>query len=333
MALPVKELLFFLKMLENNKITELESTALSIIRVFAMVLIVLCHIAQCYDLQAAWLLNVGVQIFFFMSGFLYGKLNLPSSPFAFYKKRLVKLYFPYIIWVTLIVCVYAVFNLYKPNKWQLVLYFFNLQWFSTPIDGLNHLWFLTVLMVGYLMTPWVKRIHERYPLFCILAFVICCVIEFVIIKKFYSFFAWVALYFAGMLYGAYNSKKLSNVVLLVTGVFLIVMGMLFKMDWLNRIEYRYHNIWLHWALGLFLFALFYRIIPLIIKSDKENVALKHLDQISYEVYLTHHPLILGPLSMMFITRYVLLNVLLMLMAVYALSRALHYVSSFTNKLL
>lgn len=320
-------------MLEKNKITQSESTALSIIRVFAMVLIVLCHIAQCYDMQLAWLLNVGVQIFFFMSGFLYGKLDLPSSPFAFYKKRFVKVYLPYFVWVTLVVCVYAIFNLYQPNKWQLVLYLFNLQWFSTPIDGLNHLWFLTVLMVGYLLTPWVKRILKKYPLFCVLAFVIGCFIEFVVVKKFYSLFAWVALYFAGMLYGAFDSKKLSNVILLVAGVFLIVMGVLFKTDWLTQSEYRYHSIWLHWALGLFLFVFLYRVLSQLIKSDKKFIALKHWDQISYEVYLTHHPLILGPLSMMFITRYALVNIMLMLMAVYVLSRALQYVSSFTNKLL
>lgn len=320
-------------MLENNRITRSESTALSIIRVFAMVLIVLCHIAQCYDMQVAWLLNVGVQIFFFMSGFLYGKLDLPSSPFAFFKKRFVKVYLPYFVWVTLIVCVYVLFNLYKPNKWQLVLYLFNLQWFATPIDGLNHLWFLTVLMVGYLLTPWAKRIHKKHPPFCVLAFVICCVIEFVVIKKFYSFFAWLALYFSGMLYGKYYSKKLSNVVLLVAAVILMAMGMSFKMDWLTQIEYRCHAIWVHWVLGLFLFASLFRALSQINKSDKNFVALKHWDQISYEVYLTHHPLILGPLSMMFITRYGLLNVLLMLMAVYVLSRALQYVSSFTNKLL
>lgn len=320
-------------MLENNRITQSESTALSIIRVFAMVLIVLCHIAQCYDMKVAWLLNVGVQIFFFMSGFLYGKLELPSSPFAFYKKRFVKVYLPYFVWVTLIVSVYVLFNLYKPNKWQIVLYLFNLQWFVTPIDGLNHLWFLTVLMVGYLLTPWVKRIQIKYPLFCVLAFVICCAIEFVIVKKFYSFFAWVALYFAGMLYGLFDSKKLSNVVILVAGAFLILMGMSFKIDWLTQTEYRYHSIWLHWVLGLFLFVVLYRVLLRLIKSDKKHVALKHWDQISYEVYLTHHPLILGPLSLMFLTRYSLMNVLLMLMAVYVLSRALHYVSSFTKNLL
>lgn len=153
-----------------------------------MMLIVSCHIAQCYDLRIAWFLNVGVQIFFFMSGFLYGKVNLPSPPFVFYKKRFLKVYLPYFVWVVLIVSIYLLFHLYKPRVFQMVLYLLNLQWFSTPIDGLNHLWFLTVLMVGYLLTPWVKKTLKETPLLFILAFLICCVVEFIIVKKFYSFF-------------------------------------------------------------------------------------------------------------------------------------------------
>lgn len=317
-------------MLEKAGISKSESIALSLIRVFAMLLIVSCHIAQCYELQIAWLLNVGVQIFFFMSGFLYGRLETPA--FVFYKKRFVKVYVPFLIWTALVVGVYAVFHLYQPSFWQLVLYLFNLQWFSQPIDGLNHLWFLTVLMVGYLLTPWVKRIHKKYPILCIVAFVICCIIEFVLVKKFYSFFAWVALYFAGMLFGCYYSKKTSNLVLVVSVAVLIVLGFLFDPGWLTQTgDYRYHTIWLHWVLGLFLFALLFRILPYLIKAEKKYAAIMHVDNISYEVYLTHHPLILGPLSMMFITQYSLVNILLILIAVYILSSLLHYISSIIQK--
>lgn len=298
-----------------------------------MALIVSCHIAQCYDLKMAWILNVGVQIFFFMSGFLYGKLDLPSSPFVFYKKRFVKVYLPYLFWVVLIVGVYAIFHLYKPSIWQMVLYFFNLQWFSTPIDGLNHLWFLTVLMVGYLLTPWAKKLLKRKPSIFILVFLIGCVVEFLIVKKFYSFFAWVALYVAGLLYGNYYSKKMSNIVLVVSAAVLIVKGVLFGLGWLTQAEDRYFNIWMHWMLGLFLFVLLFRILPHLVKPEKKHSVVTHVDKISYEVYLTHHPLILGPLSMMFVTRYSLMNILLMLIAVYVLSRFLHYISSLTQKLL
>lgn len=318
---------------EKDKISQSESIALSMVRVFAMALIVSCHVAQCYDLQIAWILNVGVQMFFFMSGFLYGKVDIPSSPFAFYKKRFVKVYLPYLFWVVLVVSVYAIFHLYKPNFWQMVLYLFNLQWFSTPIDGLNHLWFLTVLMVGYLLTPWVKRLLKKTPLIFISVFLICCVVEFLIVKKFYSFFAWVALYFMGLLYGSFYSKKLSNIVLAVSAVILIGLGTLYVSDRLALVDYRYFNIWLHWMLGLFLFVLLFRVLPHLVKSDKKYAAVLHFDHISYEVYLTHHPLILGPLSMMFITDSSWLNILLMLVAVYILSRILNLVSSFAKKVI
>lgn len=327
------ESLIFWEMSEEDTITKSESIALSMIRVFAMALIVSCHVAQCYELQIAWMLNVGVQIFFFMSGFLYGRLDTKASPAVFYKKRFVKVYLPYLIWAALIVCVYLIFHLYKPNVWQIVLYLFNLQWFSTPIDGLNHLWFLTVLMVGYLLTPWIKKLLKTKPVIIIAVFVLCCLVEFLLVKKFYSFFAWVALYFTGLLYGSFYSKKLSNIVLIVSVVILIGLGMLYVSDRLALVDYRYFNIWLHWMLGLFLFVILFRILPHLIKPNKKYAAVLHFDHISYEVYLTHHPLILGPLSMMFITHYSCVNILLMLVAVYILSRLLHCISSFTQKLL
>ena len=174
-----------------------------------MTLIVLCHIAQCFDLRIAYLLNVGVQVFFFMSGFLYGRLEITGFPFDFYKKRFVKVFLPYYIFLAIVIVVYALFKLYKFDAQQILLYLLNLQWFSTPIDGLNHLWFLTVLMVGYLLTPWAKRLLDKHPVWFTLVFVVCCVAEFALVEKFYSFCAWVALYFAGMLFGRYFSKKTS----------------------------------------------------------------------------------------------------------------------------
>lgn len=309
-----------------------ESKALSVIRIVAMALIVMCHIAQCYGLKSAWLLNVGVQVFFFMSGFLYGKLSLPISPFGFYKKRFVKLYFPFIVWVAIVVCIYLLFYLYQPTIRQLVLYLFNLQWFATPIEGLNHLWFLTVLMICYLLTPWTKKLHEKNPVLFVMMYLAFCFAEFVLVRKFYSFCAWVALYFAGMLFGLYYSKKISNLVLLMSSIALGVLVVLFKPEWLTQYAFRYHTIWLHWIMGVFLFVALYRFLPQLIKQEKKNLLVEHFDKISYEVYLVHHPLILGPLSMMFITKYCWLNILMVLVATYTISRILHYVCSFTKRI-
>ena len=51
--------------LESN-----QSKAIIIIRVISTLAIVLCHIFQGLGNELAWWLNIGVQIFLFMSGFL-----------------------------------------------------------------------------------------------------------------------------------------------------------------------------------------------------------------------------------------------------------------------
>ena len=285
-----------------------------------MMLIVACHIAQCYGLKIAFLLNVGVQLFFFLSGFLYGKLDQPKSSFEFYWKRFFKVYLPYIIWVFLIIVVYTVFGLYRVSLKQIVLYLLNLQWFVTPIEGLNHLWFLTVLMICYLMTPWVKKLLVKRPALFVAFFMACCIVEFLFVKKFYSIVAWVALYLTGMLFGTYYSKTFSSVVMLVSAMALTVLSVRFSPDMLANEAFREYSIWLHWILGLFLFVTLFHWLPILLDPQKQHCCILHLDKLSYEVYLIHHPLIMGPLSLLFMTKYCWLNIIIVLFVVYVLAR-------------
>ena len=299
------------------------------VRVFAMTLIISCHIAQCYNLQIAYILNVGVQIFFFMSGFLYGKQEQMPSVKEFYLKRFVRVYIPYFVLLAIILAVYAIFNLISFSLKQVLFYLLSLQWFVAPIDGLNHLWFLTVLMIGYLLTPWIKRFMDKAPIVCALLFVCCCVVEFVFLKKFYSLSAWLTLYLFGLFYGKYHSKTVSIIALVASSIALIVLCLFFEPSNLTSFEARHYMIWLHWTMGVFLFVLLYYVLPLLVGGGRFE-GIKHLDKISYEVYLIHHPLILGPLSLMFVTKYAGLNIALMLVLVYLLARALHYICSFAR---
>ena len=195
------------------------------------------------------------------------------------------------------------------------------------------MWFLTVLLVSYLLTPWVKKLHNKKPFLFIFVFALFCIVEFILVRKFYSFCAWVALYFAGMLFGMYYSKRTLNLSLIIGAIALVVLLLWYKSDLLIQYEFRHYAIWLHWILGSFLFVVLFRLLPLVVKPNKEHLLLKHLDSVSYEVYLIHHPLILGPLSIMSLTSYVWLNILLLLGVVYVLSRLFHYVSSFSKTLI
>lgn len=297
-----------------------------------MTLIIACHIAQCYHLQVAYLLNVGVQIFFFMSGFLYGKQEQMPSIKGFYLKRFVRVYIPYFVLLAIILAVYAVFSLTSFSLKQVLFYLLSLQWFVAPIEGLNHLWFLTVLMFGYLMTPWIKKVMDKAPVACALLFVCCCVVEFVFLKKFYSLSAWLTLYLLGLFYGKYHSKTVSLIALVASSIALIVLCLFFEPSRLTSFEDRHYMIWLHWTLGVFLFVILYYVLPSLVDDSKHFDVVRHLDNISYEVYLIHHPLILGPLSIMFVTKVAGLNIVLMLVATYLLARALNYICSFTKTL-
>ena len=105
-----------------------QSNAISIIRVMAMILIVSCHITQGYDQQIAFILNVGVQIFFLLSGFLYGKIAITSIA-SFVKKRFVKVYIPFIVVVLCSVAIYSIFQITVISTKSVLLYLLDIQGF------------------------------------------------------------------------------------------------------------------------------------------------------------------------------------------------------------
>ena len=115
-------------------ITKAQSISLSVIRVLSMCLIVACHITQKYDMPIAFLLNIGVQIFFFTSGFLYGKLEITSIK-DFIKKRFTKVYIPYFLVILLLISGYTIFSIESISIKQIIFYLLNIQLFTNPIGG------------------------------------------------------------------------------------------------------------------------------------------------------------------------------------------------------
>lgn len=69
------------------------------LRVCAMLMIVGCHIMIVspyrFGTAAALLLNVGVEIFFMISGYLYGQREIPGKYTQWYAKRFLRLAPPY----------------------------------------------------------------------------------------------------------------------------------------------------------------------------------------------------------------------------------------------
>lgn len=69
---------------------------LSCIRLIATIMIISCHILQGLDLEAAFWVNLGVQIFFILSGYLYSRKKITNVK-DFYYKQYIKIIAPYLL--------------------------------------------------------------------------------------------------------------------------------------------------------------------------------------------------------------------------------------------
>ena len=149
--------------------------------------------------------------------------------------------------------------------------------------------------------------------------------EFLFVKKFYGLFAWLTLYVFGLIFGSFYSEKFSNIVLASSAVVLIVLGFGFNIELLESVESKEYAVWTKWFLGVFLFSVLFRCLSKISIPKPKFDLVSHLDKLSYDIYLIHHPLILGPLSVMYISRYSYLNIIIVLLSAYLLSLLFHLV--------
>ena len=78
---------------------------------------------------------------------------------------------------------------------------FNIQGLvGDEIEGLNHLWFLSVLMICYFITPIAQKILKYTSIWFAVLWIIVSAVEFGFVQKMQSVAAWVLLYLFGMLW-------------------------------------------------------------------------------------------------------------------------------------
>lgn len=111
----------------NTKfISKQESSLLSLLRILATGSIIVCHILQTLDNRWAYIFNVGVQVFFVLSGYLYGHKTITGWG-SWLKGRFQKLYIPFIIAVLFFMVFYLITGMYEVTPKILLVYVLNLQ--------------------------------------------------------------------------------------------------------------------------------------------------------------------------------------------------------------
>lgn len=136
----------------------MKNVSISIARVSAMFLIIFCHYSSWIGLEwLASVFNVGVQIFFLISGYLYSNKEI-YNPATFLWKRWIKVCLPALI----LSAILSVFETIAKSDAKYLVYFvqylFNIQgigtfydkWYIQFVYGTAHLWFLTAIMTNYI---------------------------------------------------------------------------------------------------------------------------------------------------------------------------------------
>ena len=303
---------------KSGIMTENESISFKWIRTFAMLSIVLCHLFEGYHDVGFHIFNVGVQVFLVMSGYLYGCKNIIDWH-DWAKKRIKKIYFPYVVYLLVVIPLFALFHEDSLNWKSVPVYFANLQGIIflgsqsgfTKIIGLNHVWFLTAIMFAYFSTPFLQKIkkYSNLTLFGLLAFVACAYLALPSWRYFFAL-SWIYLYAIGYLFANLGEKwKMFYLVLFV--VALMYACIVFPWENVGCFDTKIYRL-IHDLEGIFVVLVGVWLLKLK-KTLKLPRFVSFLDKYSYPVFLVHYIIMSGPFSMSYITPYVSLNIVIMLL--------------------
>lgn len=165
--------------MEQNQLLKKNFLSISIIRLFCPTMIFIYHVLVGYtNIDDNFrFLYYAVQIFLFISGFLYGGKNVLNVK-SFYNKTAKRILLPLLVAVIIFVCSLGVFKLFGINipidvKYQT----------GTTLYVFSHLWYVYAIMLCYLFTPFIhalfydSKINKKLAL-CII--VIACIINLII---------------------------------------------------------------------------------------------------------------------------------------------------------
>ena len=292
----------------NIEISKNESNAISIVRILAMLSIVICHFFQAYDNYLAYRFNIGVQVFFVLSGYLYGHKFI-NNWFSWFLGRFKKLYIPCFIY-----CLVASTILIAITNES-----FSIKHYVTisALNGIDHLWFMKAIFLCYLTTP-LLQFFRKWPLHIYIVLIVFGAVEFGYFRIHIDLFSWVWLYAIGYYFPLLNNICKKTISLIFVS-FSIAISLKMTLGFDGRLIV---ELW-HYITGA---ALCLLLIPFLTKfvDVKNNDWIKSIDQYSFYIYITHHIYLIGPLSfVLFIPNkivLILVVILLIIISTYLLKK-------------
>ena len=337
--------------MKTNETLRDKDYSISCVRFIAMCFIVVCHMMQRDDFASdingahigwAFWFNIGVQMFLFISGLLYGKKESIDTV-SFFKRAFPKIlvdYFVFIIAMLIAIWISPSYNIGVDGAFKLLT-------FSGTVPGLGHLWFVPTILFCYLLTPVfseiVKAIDKRSDTRFWIEMVLFLVIVQAILMLFFKSFtpAWIVCYVIGMMYsriirrGPRNRTVFDAVVILMC---LLIVPIQFRIDYWPHGElpslfaalYSTFTNYGHVFLGIAAVILIRYIYEKMENKANHHPFLNWSDKFSYDVYLVHHVFVKSAFACVeyISNRFFALPVAVLLTVVSA--TVLYYVSDFVR---
>lgn len=331
----------------NSRISNVESKIITIIRSFAMVVIILCHYCDYFEGVEflSQLFNVGVPIFFIISGFLYGQKQINNIK-KWYIKQFAKIVIPlYTYYFISALVLLAVGKLGEVNLLDSIKVLLNVQGLVGGKIGnvqSGHLWFITFILICYLITPVLQLLRGRINLIKISilcgALSIIWIAIILSINDFY-FITWVpgilCYIFAYFLSTVW--KRNHNKLRIWIGITLPMIALIALRFFINRTLSGETNIiygrvivpYSQCALGIWIFfTIYYVCLKYNSITDKISSVLSVFDKYSYYIYIVHYMFVEGVFSLNLFTDNILLVSFLFVVLTCLYSFVLKWISAF-----
>ncbi len=236
-----------------------------------------------------------------------------------YRKRAGRILPPYELFLSVLALVYILRNLSFPLiQWLTCV--FGVQGAVVGVLGAEQTWFITPLLIGYLLTPLLSSVMDKITdrtfnikIMSVVFLLVPCILVFVPAVSIFTVGVQVCFYCISYVLGrTYETWKLK----LEPGVrYLFIMALAFVVRLAGRFLWDGSRLYdcivagyTQYIVALCIFLLFWSFL----NGRKPGMIVQWMCNISFEVYLYHYMLIVGPLSFMSVTNSWITNSILVL---------------------
>lgn len=132
--------------------------SISLVRMVATIFVVACHFMSAPQIKmgalALWF-YVGVQMFLFLSGYLYGNKKIETV--SFYKKNAQKILVDYYVYLFILFAVILITGIRQIEASNMI----RLLSLTGQMEGVLHLWYVPYILFCYCITPIFSAVTEE----------------------------------------------------------------------------------------------------------------------------------------------------------------------------